>query len=69
MKFHFWVDIISTLAFSLDLIWIREIFETGSIINAVKIARGSRASKIGVKSTKLIRFIKLIRILRLYKTA
>jgi len=69
LKYYFWLDLVSTLTISFDLVWITQFITGGgkSAANVFQITRASRAARLGTRTVRLIKLIRMIRILRQVK--
>ena len=70
-QFYFWIDMMSTLTMFLELIWIEELFSSGSgvglALSFAKVTKASRLSKIGAKSFKIMKLVRLIRLMKIFE--
>lgn len=75
-SFYFWLDIIATISLIPDIGWLWEIIiginASGSGLQTKKLQNAIKASRIGTRTSRVIRFIRLfrlVRIVKLYKNA
>ena len=67
-QFYFWIDVFSTVAMILELIWVENLMNSGDnikvAISLARVSKASRFSKIGARSTKIMKLIRLIKLLK-----
>ena len=69
LKYYFWLDILSTITMTFDLVWVTQYLTGGgkSAANVSQITRASRAARLGTRTVRLIKLVRMIRILKQVK--
>ena len=70
LKYYFWLDILSTITMTFDLIWVTQFLTGGgkSAANVSQITRASRAARLGTRTVRLIKLVRMIKLIKQIKT-
>ena len=67
-SFFFWLDLLAICTMIFDLMWINVGGAVGIATNIMQAVRAGKASRIGVRSARMLRIAKLMQNIQEYKT-